>query len=149
MANQYTEGSAGYAKVEARQDMALEVLRKNPAMSSQAIAKELGWHKNTIKQWYDRDTHGFRQKWHDALRSTFDRLEGLAIQCMADLIVDGSFQAAKYVLDNKGYAAPKEIKADVNTVAQVVFVDDLEEIVSDDVSEDASEAEAQVCQEFD
>ena len=144
MANQYTDkNGVGYAKVEARQDMALEVLRKNPAMSAQAIARELGWNERTIKQWYDRDTHGFRKKWQDALRSTFDRLEGLAIQCMADLIVDGSFQAAKYVLDNKGYAAPKEIKADVNTVAQVVFVDDLEEIVKDDIEETEGEQECQ------
>jgi hypothetical protein len=137
MANQYTDKSGvGYAKVEAKQDMALEVLRKNPAMSARAISLELGWPENTVKQWYHRDTHGFKKKWHDTLHGAFDRLEGLAIQCMADLIVDGSFQAAKYVLDNKGYAAPKEIKADVNTVAQVVFVDDLEEIISDDIAEE-------------
>lgn len=142
--NQYREGGVGYAKVEARQDMALEVLRTNPAMSARAISRELGWPENTVKQWYSRDTHGFRKKWHDTLHSTFDRLEGLAIQCMADLIVDGNFQAAKYVLDNKGYAAPKEIKADVNTVAQVVFVDDLEEIINDDVEETEGE---QGCQE--
>ena len=137
MANQYTNTKGmAYAKIEAKQDMALELLRKNPAMSANAISRELGWPENTVKQWYNRDTHGFKQKWHDTLHSTFDRLEGLAIQCMADLIVDGSFQAAKYVLDNKGYAAPKEIKADVNTVAQVVFVDDLEEIVKDDPTEE-------------
>lgn len=139
MANQYTnKESAQYARLEARQAAALEVLRHNPSYSMEAIERDLGYSKGTIRQWYHRDSAGFKQKWHDALRDTFSRLEGLAIQCMADLIVDGNFQAAKYVLDNKGYAAPKEIKADVNVAAQVVFIDDLTE-----------EDEEEVCQESD
>lgn len=138
MAKQTNKDSIRYAQVEARQAAALQILRKNPAMSAAAIARELGLHDETVKQWYDRDTHGFKQKWHDTLKESFSRLEGLAIQCMADLIVDGNFQAAKYVLDNKGYAAPKEVKADVNLAAQVVFIDDLED-----------ENEEEVCQESD
>lgn len=95
--------------LDIKQETALNVLRKNPAMSATAIAKELGWPEDTVRQWYRRDTNGFKAKWEAALHDAFDRLEGLAIQCMGDLIVDGHFQAAKYVLDNRGYKAEDKV----------------------------------------
>lgn len=104
-----------------KQELALEVLRKNPALSATGIAKELGWPPDTVRQWYRRDTNGFKEKWDSALRDAFDRLHGLAIKCMGDLIVDGNFQAAKYVLDHKGYAAPKEIKAEVTGSQNIII----------------------------
>jgi hypothetical protein len=102
------------ASLDAKQKLALDVLKQNPALSATGIAKQLGWPEDTVRQWYRRDTNGFKAKWDEALHDAFDRLEGLAIQCMGDLIVNGNFNAAKYVLDNKGYAAPKKIEAEVN-----------------------------------
>ena len=107
--------------VDANQALVLEAVYKNPGLSYTAIERDLKLSEGIIKGWYYRDTHGFRQKYADTLKEAFNRLEGLAVQCMGDLIVNGNFQAAKYVLDNRGYAAPKEIKADVNATQNIVI----------------------------
>ena len=97
------------------QKRACDIIRQNPALSYSAVGKQLGLNERTVWQWFDRDTHGFKEKWNTALQDAFARLEGLAIQTMADLLVDGSFQAAKYVLDNRNYGATQKIKADVDS----------------------------------
>ena len=106
-------------QVDDLQAQACEIIRQNPALSYDAVGKKLGLAKRTVWQWYDRDTHGFKEKWDKALQDAFARLEGLAIQTMADLLVDGSFQAAKYVLDNRNYGATQKIKADVDSSVDI------------------------------
>lgn len=101
------------------QEQACEIIRKNPSMSYSAVGEQIGVNKRTVWQWYDRDTNDFRAKWDKALQDSFARLEGLAIQTMADLLVDGSFQAAKYVLDNRNYGATQKIKADVDSTVDI------------------------------
>lgn len=106
-------------QLDALQAKACEIIRRNPALSYAAVGKEIGVNERTVWQWYDRDTRGFRAKWDKALQDAFARLEGLAIQTMADLLVDGSFQAAKYVLDNRNYGATQKIKADVDSTVDI------------------------------
>ena len=106
-------------QTEALQEQACEIIRKNPALSYAEVSRQLGLNEGTVWQWYKRDTRGFKAKWEEALQDSFSRLEGLAIQTMADLLVDGSFQAAKYVLDNKNYGATQKIKADVDSSVDI------------------------------
>ena len=106
-------------QLEALQAKACEIIRHNPALSYSAVGKELGLNERTVWQWYDRDTHGFRAKWDKALKDAFTRLEGLAIQALGDLIVDGNFSAVKYVLDNREYGATQKIKADVDSTVDI------------------------------
>ena len=106
-------------QVDALQAKACEIISRNPALSYAAVSKKLGLDERTVCQWYKRDTHGFKEKWDSALHDAFDRLEGLAIQALGDLIVDGNFSAVKYVLDNKNYGATQKIKADVDSSVDI------------------------------
>lgn len=106
-------------QVDDMQARACEIIRHNPALSYAAVGKKLGLGETTVWQWYQRDTHGFKEKWDKALKDAFDRLEGLAIQALGDLIVDGNFSAVKYVLDNKNYGATQKIKADVDSSVDI------------------------------
>ena len=106
-------------QVDVMQAKACEIIRHNPALSYAAVAKQLGLEDRTVWQWYNRDTHGFKKKWDDAMHDAFNRLEGLAIQALGDLIVDGNFSAVKYVLDNKNYGATQKIKADVDSSVDI------------------------------
>lgn len=104
------------------QEKACEIIRKNPALSYAAVSKAIGMNDRAVREWYYRDTHGFRAKWDEALHDAFNRLEGLAIQCMGDLIVDGNFQAAKYVLDNRGYKPVDKVEAKVDATQEINIV---------------------------
>lgn len=108
-------------------DLALEMVEKNPAMSFRAISLALGLSEGRVSRWYCDNRYNFKDRYEATLKKSFDGLEGLAIQCMGDLIVNGNFNAAKYVLDNKGYAAPKKIEADVNSTVQINIDIDEEE----------------------
>lgn len=109
-------------KLDALQNEACEMLRKNPGLSFCAISKQLGLGDNTVRRWYRNDLNGFQNKWDEALKDAFHRLEGLAIQCMGDLIVDGNFQAAKYVLDNRGYKPVDKVEAKVDATQDINIV---------------------------
>lgn len=106
------------ALVRARQEKVLQLVREHPEFNSRQLAEaaphQLGITRNMINQWNQKDILGYKDKYAQVLKETFDALEGPAIDCMKDLIKGRNFQAAKYVLDNKGYAAAKKIEADVN-----------------------------------
>ena len=100
-------------------ELALEMVEKNPGISFAQISVALGFSKGRVSRWYCDNRYNFKDRYEETLKKSFDKLEGLAIQCMGDLIANGNFNAAKYVLDNKGYAAPKKIEADVNSTVQI------------------------------
>ena len=100
-------------KRKALQNRSLEILAQNPSISYKALSEAIGIGKDCVGRWYRDNVDGYQQRYDQVLKEAFNKLEGLAIQCMADLIVDGNFQAAKYVLDNRGYKAEDKIKADI------------------------------------
>lgn len=106
-------------QVDALQKRACDIIRLNPALSYAEVSRQIGLDERSVWQWYKRDTHGFKAKWDEALQDAFARLEGLAIQTLGDLLVDGNFQAAKYVLDNRNYGATQKIKADVDSSVDI------------------------------
>lgn len=90
---------------EALMNKALEIVKERPDISFKRLAEEVGLSSSSCQRWYADDIDGFKERYHEALRYAFNKLEGLAIRTLGDLLVDGNFQATKYVLDNRGYKA--------------------------------------------
>ena len=103
-------------------EKALEWFRNDPSLTFAAVDEALGYHTSAVSKWYHANTCNFRDKYDALLREEFAALEGPAIKCMSDLIKeDRSFQAAKYVLDNRGYKAAEKIEADINTDINIII----------------------------
>lgn len=119
-------GHLSKAKRNILMEQALSIVRKNPEISFKRLSETLGLSKSMVQQWYANDVDGFKDKYDEALKYAFNRLEGLAIKALGDLIVDGSFQATKYVLDNRGYKAEDKTKltVDGNMDINIVIDDD-------------------------
>ena len=97
-------------------EKALEWFREDPSLSFSAVSEALGYGSQAVSHWYNRNTCGFQEKYDELLKEEFAALEGPAIKCIGDLIRENrSFQAAKYVLDNRGYKAADKIEASVDT----------------------------------
>lgn len=113
-------GMSDKNKTEILQEKALEMVKQNPSLSMYEISKRLGKNDKYVANWKYKNINGFRDRYEATLKEAFSSLEGVAIDCMKDLIVeDRSFQAAKYVLDNRGYKAEDKIKADVNNTVDI------------------------------
>ena len=106
-------GKPSQAIVKAEVARALEMFEENPALTFKEVGEALGKAKNTVRMWYSRNTHGFRDKYDELLKQRFAELESPAICALSDLIEQRHFQAVKYALDNRGYAAAQKIEADV------------------------------------
>jgi len=117
-------GHLSKAQREVKMEQALEIVRKNPAISFKMLAEEIGLTKSSCQRWYAEDIDGFKARYEAALKDAFNRLEGLAVQCMGDLIVNGNFQAAKYVLDNRGYKPVEKTEVDMTANIQIDYGDD-------------------------
>lgn len=95
---------------------ALEWFKEDPSLSFKAVDEALGYHTHACSKWYAANTCGFKDAYDEILKAEFAALEGPAIKCIGDLIREQhSFQAAKYVLDNRGYKAADKIEASVDT----------------------------------
>jgi len=112
-------GRASREVVEARIQRALELVRENPGISFTQIANALEINPNTVTSWKTRNTHNWNERYAEALNEAFSALEGPAIEAMSRLLEKDSFQAAKYILDNRNYGAAQKIQADVNTDVEI------------------------------
>lgn len=110
-------GTPSKARTKMAVAKALEWFREDPSLSFTAVSEALGYESHqAVSHWYSRNTFGFKDAYDALLQEEFAALEGPAIKCMGDLIrEDRSFQAAKYVLDNRGYKAADKIEANVET----------------------------------
>lgn len=116
--------SGGRSKVKTAMavNKALEWFRLNPALTFTEVDKALGYNTCACSKWYKANTNGFKDRYDELLKAEFAALEGPAIKCMSDLIrEDRSFQAAKYVLDNRGYKAAEKIEADISADIEIVI----------------------------
>lgn len=106
-------------------EKALEWFREDPSLSFKQVDEALGYHTSACSKWYKANTYGFKEKYDELLKEEFAALEGPAIKCMGDLIRENrSFQAAKYVLDQRGYKAADKIEATVDTTINITVEDD-------------------------
>lgn len=91
----------------------IEAIIANPSASNVKLAEMVGVNRNTITEWKRKPEFNDALKkrmaeiWHDS--------EMIAIATMRNLATEGDFKAAKYILDNLGYAPTQKIEADINT----------------------------------
>jgi hypothetical protein len=107
--------AAPKALTEKRIQCALEMVKENPGISITQLADALGLSRDALYNWKRYNTHNWNERYAEALNEAFSALEGPAIEAMSRLIEKDSFQAAKYILDNRNYGAAQKIQADVNT----------------------------------
>lgn len=114
-------GGRSKAKTAMAVNKALEWFQKNPALSFREVDEALGYHTSACSKWYKANTCNFKNRYDELLQMEFAALEAPAIKCIGDLIKeDRSFQAAKYVLDNRGYKAADKIEAEVKNDINIV-----------------------------
>lgn len=116
-----------------KQIKAIELLTYSPYMTLNMVCKEVGVSRDTLHRWRN-DNEEFKAALDKSIKDRWKAAESMAVNGMINLAQEGNFQAIKYMLDNLGYKPVEKMEAKVDAKAQVVFVDDLE----DDVSEDTS-----------
>lgn len=116
-----------------KQIKAIELMVYQPYMTQEMMAKECGVARETLYRWRT-DNEEFKAALKKATRERWESAEQMAVTTMINLASEGNIQAVKYMLDNLGYKPAEKIEAKVDAKTQVVFVDDLE----DDLSEDSS-----------
>lgn len=94
------------------QEIALiEAILAQPAISNEAVAKQVGINRNTVREWKKKPE--WQEEYNKRLKEKWASCEGIAVETMRNLALEGSFHASKYILDNMGYAAPTKIEADL------------------------------------
>ena len=116
-----------------KQIKAIELLVYSPHMTLNMVCQEVGVSRDTLHRWRN-DNEEFKAELKKSIRQRWEAAESMAVNTMINLASEGNIQAVKYMLDNLGYKPAEKIEAKVDAKTQVVFVDDLE----DDLSEDSS-----------
>lgn len=97
----------------------IEAIIANPSASNVKLAEMVGVNRNTITEWKRKP------EFNDALKKRLQEIwrdsEIIAVDTMRNLAIDGDFKAAKYILDNLGYAPIQKIEADLNTEINITI----------------------------
>ena len=107
-----------------RQLKLIEALMANPMLPDTAIAEQLEINRNTVREWKKKPE--FQAELRRRLREHWEDSERMAMDTMQTLAQSGDFKAAKYILDNLGYAAPVKLEADISTNITINIDDDEE-----------------------
>lgn len=99
--------------LKAKQLACIELMLANPTMSVCKLAEEVGVNRNTISDWR-RNNKEFQEEYKKRLQEIWKDSEGIAINTMRNLAIEGDFKASKYILDSLGYAPVQRIEADIN-----------------------------------
>jgi transposase-like protein len=87
-----------------------------------AIAEEVGVNPSTLWRW--KQTEEFQQKLEEENRRKFKDLQTQALKAMENLIKNGSFQAAKYILDGNNYAPTEKHEMQLDAKIEVDYGED-------------------------
>lgn len=98
--------------LKARQLQLIEALMANPMISDIKIAEKLGINNKTVGVW--RKLPEFQEELKARLHDKWKDAERQAQETMIQLVQDGDFKAAKYVLDSCGYAPTQNVKLDAD-----------------------------------
>lgn len=90
----------------------IEAMIANPSATHIELAEICEVNRNTITAW-KRDAE-FDAAYRERLREVWAEGEGIAIKAMLDLASKGHYQAAQYILDNRGYKPATKIDANVS-----------------------------------
>ena len=101
-----------------KQKNCIEAMIANPTMSNERLAEVVGVNRNTISDW-KRNNEEFKEAYAQRLKEVWEESEGIAVKTMRNLAEEGSFNAAKYILDSCGYAPAQRIVADINADIEI------------------------------
>jgi predicted DNA-binding protein YlxM (UPF0122 family) len=99
--------------LKAKQLACIELMLANPTMSVCKLAEEVGVNRNTISDWR-RNNKEFQEQYKRRLQEIWKDSEGIAVNTMRNLAIEGDFKASKYILDSLGYAPVQHIEANVS-----------------------------------
>lgn len=100
---------------------AIELMVQHPKATNSQIGEAVGVSGKTVSAW-KKDTDfqieyqlQLKQKWKDG--------EGIAVDAMLKLAQEGSFQAAKFILECNGYAAVAKDDQGMSNVINIILGD--------------------------
>ena len=96
-----------------KQKALIEAIIANPTAPHTELAEMVGVNRNTITTW-KRDAE-FAAALEARIKEVWKDSEALAVNTMRNLAEQGSFNAAKYILDSLNYAPAQRIEADLHT----------------------------------
>lgn len=104
-----------------KQQAYIELLLLNPATTNTEAAEMVGVNRNTITVW-KRDEN-IMNEYHKLLKEKWKDCEGIAVDTMRNLALEGDFKASKYILDCMNYAPAQKVEATISTTVIEVTVD--------------------------
>lgn len=111
--------------LKAKQYALIEAIIANPSAPNTELAEMVEVNRNTISTW--KNNPEFKAALTQRLQEIWKDSEVIAVNTMRNLATDGDFRAAKYILDNLGYAPTQKIEADISTTININIDDDEEE----------------------
>lgn len=99
----------------------IEALLANPGISNEAVAREVGINRNTVREW--KKNPEWQDEYKKRLKEKWESSEEIAIHTMRNLALEGDFKASKYILDSLGYAPTQKIDANVSNEVNIVIGD--------------------------
>lgn len=100
-----------------RQRNLIEFMVENPALPEYECAKQCGVARSTFYDWKKKPE--FREFLDNRIKEVWADGHRMAVETMLSLCREGEYSAAKYILDNLGYAATQKIQADVSTTINI------------------------------
>lgn len=106
--------------LSAKQKAVIEYWVNHPYDSFTEIQNQTKISKALFYKW--RQDKEFMEEFHRQNQQKFEEMETLAVKKMLELADKGHWNAIKYILDNRGYAAAQKIDLDTNVIK--VTIDD-------------------------
>lgn len=103
--------------LKAKQVALIEAIIAHPSAPNTELAEMVEVNRNTITAW--KRNEEFKAALAKRLQEVWKDSEIIAIDTMRNLAIEGDFKAAKYILDNLGYAPVQKVEADISTDIQI------------------------------
>lgn len=103
--------------LKAKQVALIEAIIAHPSAPNTELAEMVEVNRNTITAW--KRNEEFKAALAKRLQEVWEDSEIIAIDTMRNLAIEGDFKAAKYILDNLGYAPVQKVEADISTDIQI------------------------------
>lgn len=103
-----------------KQIACIELMIEHPSMTVCALADAVGVNRNTVSQWR-RNNPEFQNEYARRLKDKWKDTEGIAVDTMRELAINGDFKASKYILDSLGYAPTQKLDANVSGDMDIVI----------------------------
>lgn len=102
-----------------KQQALIDAFIEYPLLPFAEHCRNLGIAPKTAYNWKSENKNGFYDEMERRLAEKWEQAKYAASETMFNLMAEGDFKAAKYILDYSGYAPAQKIEADVNNVINV------------------------------